>query len=75
MFCMDWDDIRENEHVRVISQFLVSVILYGGFANIVAKGVFGQSLSVWSVAGYGILYWLVDRELPNIVDKYRDKPV
>ena len=62
---------RLSGSYKNLIQFIGFVLEYGILINIILYGVFGISVTVQSIFGWGILWYFIKHESKDIVDTWR----
>jgi len=47
------------------------IVLYGVVINFLLTGVYGLALSLWTMLGWGLVYYFLVYEIPLILGKYK----
>lgn len=60
-----------SDKVQFVKEFLGYVFIYGLLVNYMLTGIFGLNFSIWFFPSYGVLFYLIKEELPQIWAKFR----
>jgi len=56
-----------------LKKIMLSILWYGASINFMLSSLLGFKFSIMTVLGYGIFFWYLKEEMPDVVKKYRIK--
>lgn len=63
-------ELSKTSNGSELLNLVLTILPYGFFINIVATGLFGLRFSMITVLSYGLLFWFVKEEIPEIIKGY-----
>jgi len=62
---------NNSEKIKFIKEFLEYILIYGLLVNYMLTGIFGLPFNIFFFPSYGVLYYLIKEELPQVWAKLR----